>query len=291
MVNQSRTGWLSLSLLLVVLVAALVLGQLGYLQPVREALRTLLAPVQTGMTGLARGVSSVFAPAGESGDLRQYILELQAAVNRLSVENAQLVEVAQENQRLRQLLNFTRNNPWYDYRAAAVVGQKIGEDTSNFLFSIFIDVGARDGVAVGMPVITERGLVGRVTAVGPTAAEVLLIIDPASAVNARIQTTRATGLVRGNVDGSVIMERIPQGETVSPGDIVLTSGLGGNFPDKLVIGQVTEVLRRDLDMFQTARIRTTVDFAKLETVLVITKFSPSHFEEQLRVSGRGEATR
>ena len=291
MVNQSRTGWLSLSLLLIVLVAALVLGQLGYLQPTRDALRTLLAPVQTGMTGLSKGISSVFSSARGDGDVHQYLLELQATINRLSVENAQLVEIAQENQRLRQLLNFTRNNPWYEYRTAAVVGQKIGEDTSNCLFSIFIDVGARDGVAVGMPVITERGLVGRVTAVGPTVAEVLLIIDPTSAVNARIQTTRATGLVRGNVDGSVTMERIPQGETVSPGDIVLTSGLGGNFPDKLVIGQVTEVARRDLDMFQTARIRTTVDFAKLETVLVITKFNPSHFEDQLRTTESEEATR
>jgi rod shape-determining protein MreC len=65
--------------------------------------------------------------------------------------------------------------------------------------------------------------------------------------------------VRGNIDGTLTMERIPQNEKVNPGDIVLTSGLGGNFPDKLVIGQVTEVLQRDQDMFQTARIRPTVD--------------------------------
>ena len=71
---------------------------------------------------------------------------------------------------------------------------------------------------------------------------------------------------------TLTMERIPQNEKVNPGDIVLTSGLGGNFPDKLVIGQVTEVLKRDQDMFQTARIRPTVDFGKLETMLIITSF-------------------
>ena len=88
--------------------------------------------------------------------------------------------------------------------------------------------------------------------------------------------------IRGNIDGGLVMERIPQGETVSPGDIVLTSGLGGNFPDKLVIGQITEVLQRDSDMFQTARVRPTVDFGKLEEVMVIVNFTPTDFERELQ---------
>jgi rod shape-determining protein MreC len=290
MVNASRTRWLPLSLLVALLLAAALLGQLGYLQPIRGAARMVLAPLQTGLSRLATGAGDLLFGVRDVGDFRQRVLELQVEVNRLAVDNARLVEVERENQRLRQLLNFTRNNPWYDYRSAAVIGQRIGEDTSNLLFSIFVDVGARDGVAAGMPVVTDRGLVGRVTSVGPNVAQVLLIIDPASAVSGRIQTSRATGLVRGNIDGGVIMERIPQGENVSPGDIVLTSGLGGNFPDKLVIGQVTEVLRRDLDMFQTARIRTTVDFGKLETLLVITKFTPARLEDQLPAAGSQETT-
>jgi rod shape-determining protein MreC len=101
-------------------------------------------------------------------------------------------------------------------------------------------------------------------------------------VNARVQNSRVTGIVRGNIDGGLVMERIPQGETVSPGDIVLTSGLGGNFPGKLVIGQITEVSRRDSDMFQSARVRPTVDFGKLEEVLVIVAFTPTDFESELQ---------
>jgi rod shape-determining protein MreC len=237
-----------------------------------------------------RDISDVVRSARDLRDLRQRNAELQAEVNRLSVENARLTEVERENQRLRQLLNFTRSNPWYDYKAAAVVGHKIGEDTSNLLFSIFIDVGARNGVAVDMPVITDRGLVGRIVAVGPNVAEVLLLIDPASAVNARGQNSRVTGIVRGNLEGGLVMERIPQGETISPGDIVLTSGLGGNFPDKLVIGQVTEVLQRDSDMFQSARIRPTVDFGKLEEVMVIVTFTATDFERELQPPSGEEDT-
>ena len=279
--SQSGTHWLSLAVLTAVLVLVFALSQLGYLQPVQGTVRTVLSPVQAVMTNLAARAGKSAFSIRDLPDLRQRASDMQTEVNRLQVENALLAELQRENENLRQLLNFTRNNPWYDYRAAAVVGHRFGGDTSNLLFSIFIDVGARDGVAKGMPVVTDRGLVGRVTAVGPTVAEVLLIIDPGSAVNGRVVNSRATGLVRGNIDGGLLMERIPQGETISPGDIVLTSGLGGNIPDKLVIGQMTEVFHRDLDMFQSARIRPTVDFGKLETVLVITTFKSRSFDEPL----------
>ena len=108
-----------------------------------------------------------------------------------------------------------------------------------------------------------------------------MLIDPASAVNAIVQSSRTTGIVQGNIDGTLIMEQIPQNEKVNPGDIVLTSGLGGNFPDKLVIGQVTEVIQRDQDMFQSARIRPTVDFGTLELMLIITSFEPVDFEAEI----------
>lgn len=280
--SETRSGWLIIGLIGALLLLALALGQLGYLGPVRNVTRALLVPFQAGLTRVGTDASDLVRSARDLRDLRQGNAQLQAEVNRLSVENARLTEVERENERLRQLLNFTRSNPWYDYKAAAVIGHKIGEDTSNLLFSIFIDVGARDGVAVDMPVITDRGLVGRVVAVGPNVAEVLLLIDPASAVNVRVQNSRVTGIVRGKIDSGLVMERIAQGETVSPGDIVLTSGLGGNFPDKLVIGQITEVLQRDSDMFQSARIRPTVDFGKLEEVMVIVTFTPIDFERELQ---------
>jgi rod shape-determining protein MreC len=278
---ETRTRWLAISLVGALLLLGLALGQLGYLQPVRNATRALLVPFQAGLTTVGTDISGLVRSVQDLRYLRQRNAQLQAEANRLSVENARLTEVERENERLRQLLNFTRSNPWYDYKAAAVVGHKIGEDTSNLLFSIFIDVGARDGVAINMPVITDRGLVGRVVAVGPNVAEVLLLIDPVSAVNARVQNSRVTGIVRGNIDGGLVMERIPQGETISPGDIVLTSGLGSSFPDKLVIGQITEVLQRDSDIFQSARIRPTVDFGKLEEVMVIVTFA-TNFELELQ---------
>jgi rod shape-determining protein MreC len=207
--------------------------------------------------------------------------ELETLANSLMVENIRLKELERENASLRQLLNYTRNNPQFSYEASTIIARSLGRDPSNLLYFVYVDVGARDGVAENMPVITDRGLVGRVTAVGPNSAQVLLLVDPASSVNAIVQNTRLTGIVRGNLDGTLTMDRIPPNEEINPGDIVLTSGLGGNFPDKLVIGQITEILQRDQDMFQVARIRPTVDFGRLETMLVVTSFEPVDFEAEL----------
>ena len=77
------------------------------------------------------------------------------------------------------------------------------------------------------------------------------------------------------------MTYIPQSETISVGDVVLTSGMGGNYPKGLVIGQITEVEQRDIDTYQNASVRPSVNFDRLETVLVITTFEPLDMEQLL----------
>ena len=190
----------------------------------------------------------------------------------LTIENVQLKEVEAENQRLRRLLEFAKVNPGYDYRGGEVIARVIGRDPSVYLDFIMIDLGEKHGVTPGMPVVTERGLVGRITALHDTTSEVLLITDVNSAVTALIQTSRATGVVRGLAGGGLLLDQIPQDVEVHEGEIVITAGLGGNFPKNLVIGQISKVYQQDYEMFQQARVRPTVDFRNLEQVLVITNF-------------------
>lgn len=272
---------LYIGLVLALLLLGFALDRVGYLGTARTFVQSLVSPLQGALTTVAGDVSNRLEETQSLEALRARNQELEALANRLMVENVRLQEVDRENELLRQLLNYTRSNPQFNYQPTTVVGRSTGVDPTNLLYFVYVDVGARQGVAEEMPVITERGLVGRVTAVGGNSAQILLLIDPSSAVNAIIQNSRATGLVRGNIDGTIMMERIPPNETVNPGDLVLTSGLGGNFPAKLVIGQVTEVTQRDQDMFQTARIRPTVDFGKLETMLIITSFEPIDFEAEI----------
>ena len=266
-------------ILILLSLAGIALDQNEDLQPVEDLALRFVVPVQGKLASLANNISDLTQTTQDIRELRRRNEELHSLADSLMIENVRLKEVESENETLRRLLNFTQANPIHSYKAAEVKGRVIGRDPSNFLSYLIIDSGSQQGIEKGMPVVTERGLVGRITDVGSNWAKVMLIIDPSSSVNALIQTSRATGVVEGQVGGSLVMKYIPQGEEVNVNDIVLTSGLGGNFPKKLIIGQVTAVRQRDVEMFQQAYIRPTVDFNNLEIVLVITNFSPTVFED------------
>ncbi len=266
-------------ILILLSLAGIALDQNEDLLPIEDLALRFVVPVQGKLASLANNISDLTQTTQDIRELRRRNEELHSLADSLMIENVRLKEVESENETLRRLLNFTQANPIHSYKAAEVKGRVIGRDPSNFLSYLIIDSGSQQGIEKGMPVVTERGLVGRITDVGSNWAKVMLIIDPSSSVNALIQTSRATGVVEGQVGGSLVMKYIPQGETVNVNDIVLTSGLGGNFPKKLIIGQVTAVRQRDVEMFQQAYIRPTVDFNNLEIVLVITNFSPTVFED------------
>lgn len=274
---HNNSIWLFLIIILSVI--GLALNGNNQLQTARSLPLRFIVPLQERFSSAIEGVERLVRTARQVGELGRRNEELQKLVDELMIENVRLKEVEAENETLRDLLNFARAHPAYGFKAAEVKGRVIGYDPSNFLSYLTIGLDSKQGVEKDMPVVTERGLVGRITEVGPNWAKVMLIIDPSSSVNALIQSSRATGVVEGRVGGGLVMKYIPQGEEVHVGDIVLTSGLGGNFPKSLIIGQVTAVQKSDVEMFQRAYIRPTVDFDKLEIVLVITDFEP--LEESL----------
>jgi len=104
-----------------------------------------------------------------------------------------------------------------------------------------------------------------------------LLSDASSSVNAVVQSSRATGVVQGQGPGNdlLVVRYLPLGESVKVNDIILTSGIGGSFPKRLVIGQVIEVNQRDTDLFTEAIIRPSVDLTRLEYVLVMKEFTPA----------------
>ena len=268
-----------LIILVLLSLAGLALDQNEDLLPIEDLALRFVVPVQEKLTSLANSISDLTQTTQDIRELHRRNEELQGLADSLMIENVRLKEIESENETLRRLLGFTQANPTHSYKAAEVKGRVIGRDPSNFLSYLTIDSGSQQGIEKGMPVVTELGLVGRITEVGSNWAKVMLIIDPSSSVNALIQSSRATGVVEGQVGGSLVMKYIPQRDTVNVNDIVLTSGLGGNFPKMLIIGQVTAVYQRDIEMFQQADIRPTVDFNNLEIVLVITNFLPADFEK------------
>ena len=272
--TRERLRFLVPLALVLVAVVGFVLHRAGLLQPIEGLLLRIAAPIQEGVSGVSAGLGELAQTARDLRELRQRNEDLEAQNAGLLLENVRLREIETEAALLRDLLNFIQPNPSYEITGARVVGRRIAQDPSNLQRYITLDVGRGAGIERNMPVITDRGLVGRISEVGETWSRVLLIIDPQSTVNALTQSTRASGAVEGQADGSLVMRSIPQGDTVSVGDTVFTSGLGGNFPRQLLIGQIVEADRKDYELYQSASVQPTVDFDHLEAVLIITDFEP-----------------
>ena len=143
------------------------------------------------------------------------------------------------------------------------------------LKTIVIGAGTDQGVRVGQVVLAEQGVVGRVSEAGTNYAKVLLVTDSSSSVSALVQTSRASGIVRGQYGDTLVMEWILQSDPVKAGDIVVTAGLGiGNelrslYPKGLVIGTVVDVTKAEVSAYQRAVVAPAVDLRKLENVLII----------------------
>jgi rod shape-determining protein MreC len=248
-------------------------SQLGVLSPLENILSLPLQWVTGLMTDTSIAVINQSNAPQDIEALRQRNAELEEQLALIQGEVIQLREIASDYQRLANLLEYTSNRDDQEFITADV----IGVDQQSSVRSLFINKGTRDGVAVGMPVVTQLGLVGRVFNVSANTAQIQLISDQNSSVSARLQTTRAEGSVqgRGLLTGNLRMTFIPLDAEIIEGDLVVTSGLGGNFPPDIVLGQVTSIRSFEFELFQEAEVRSLIDFTTLEFVLVVTNFEPA----------------
>jgi rod shape-determining protein MreC len=264
----SRSVQTTVLFLVVAGILALALsGSLGFIS---NNFNTLLVSAQAWISTRFVVIQEFLTVPRDVVALRQRNAELEAEVSRLQAQVVQLQNSVADADALAALVNFSRSNPENSYSAASVIGR----DPSPFLRYIIIDKGSNNGLRRGMPVVTEQGLVGRVDAVISSAARIQLITDTSSAVNIRLEKAKKEAILSGTVAGDLALDLVPQDVKLEPGDLVLTSGLGGGYPPDLIIGQVLSVRKRDADLFQQAVIQPVVDFAKLKIVLIITDFRP-----------------
>ena len=269
--NPTPTRTSLQTVVLILTVAGLILLALGgYLTPVSRYVVTPLVTAQTWLASRYQAIQNLVSAPQDLTRIRQRNTELEAEVSRLESQIIDLQQQLSETRILSALVDFARVHPENRYLAASVIGR----DPSPFLQYVIINRGSDDGLRRGMPVVTQQGLVGRISKVTAGAATVQLISDAAAKVNVRIEPSRAQALLQGEITGEVSLDMIPQAAKVQVGDLVLTSGLGGNYPDNILIGQITGVRRRDYDIFQQASVQPVVDFSQLEIVLVITNFRP-----------------
>lgn len=249
-------------------IMALALG--GYLAPLSRTVVNPLVDVQTWIATRYTALRDFIIAPRDLAELRQENENLKSEIARLQTQVIQLQQENSEIQILSALVDFAKQDPAGDYVAATVIGR----DPSPFLYYILINRGSDDGLRRGMPVVTSQGLVGRIAAVTAGAARVQLISDPEMVVNVQLQSSGETAVLVGSLSGEVALDMIPQETNVEPGELILTSGLGGSYPPNILVGQVSGIRARSFDLFQTASVQPVVDLSSLDIVLVIRNFRP-----------------
>jgi rod shape-determining protein MreC len=261
-------------ILALVIIGLIVLALGGYLAPLTRVALGPLVSAQTWLSSRFLVIQNLVRSPQDMARLRQRNAELEAEVSDLQAEIIDLKQQLTETRILSALVDFARMHPENRYLAVSVIGR----DPSPFAKYVIINRGSDDGLRRGMPVVTAQGLVGRITAITANAGRVQLITDPASSVNVVLEGSGAQAVLNGSLTGELTLDMIPQSAEIQVGDLVLTSGLGGNYPPDLLVGQVTSVRSRETDLFQSAAVQPIVDFSRLEILLVIVNFQPIDIE-------------
>jgi rod shape-determining protein MreC len=268
--SRIRTRTIVAATLILIAAGILLLSVGGLSKPAQNLILRPFSSIQSWIAMRFSAIRNMLESPSDLAELRAQNAELELANAQLQQEIISLQEQLAETQILSSLLNYARSEPENRYMAANI----IGKDTSPFIRSIWMDRGSDSGIKQGMPVVTQQGLVGRVVEVFATSSRVQLITDPEIIVNVRLQSSRGDGVLAPQLSGEIWVDLIDQDVEIAPGELVLTSGLGGNYPADIPIGEVISVRKRDYDLFQQAVIQPSIDIDKLEIVLVITNFRP-----------------
>ncbi len=232
-------------------------------------LMEIFSPLQKASTFVIKTVQGTFQKYVFLVNLEKENRMLKHKIAKLQEENHRIKEMALAMERLKQLLQFREKN------SPSMIGAEvIGQDPSSWFKSVTIDKGEWDGLKKGMAVISPEGVIGQILKTAPHYATVLLITDYNSAIDSIVQRTRAKAIVEGRGENRCQLKYLLRTEEVAVGDAVVTSGLAGNFPKGLMVGEIKKVDKKGYGVFQYAELAPSVDLTKLEEVFVITEPIP-----------------
>lgn len=243
-----------------------------YLSPLDRGILTMVTPIQSAFATLARSIGHV---AGRYVDL----VHVRAQNEKLRNENehlrAELLEArrgAAESVRFQHLLGL-RNA----VAAETLVARVIAIDVSPYFRVARIQLDRGENlVSRGMPIITPEGVVGRINRVSGQTSDIMLSVDPRSAIDIVLPRTGGRGILKGKPGENgyrCTIEYLMQGEQAKEGDLAVTSGLGG-FPRDLPVGRISKIVRNSAGLTQEIEITPDVDFARLSEVLVVVAPAP-----------------
>lgn len=235
----------------------------------QSAANTVMKPAVEGTYNSSMSVKNFFQRLFALRQIDKDYAELKSKIIALELDNQFMKDLQIENDRLIDLLGYMERNPEYKYISARV----IAKDPGNWFMEFTINRGTDDGVEVDMAVANQYGLIGRVIQTTATTATVITIIDTRSAAASVVERSRDQGMVKGAIDPDsktplCHLDHLPNNADLIPGDIVLSSSLGGIFPKGVLIGEIQEVVLES-GAVAYAIVKPSVDFGHIEEILVI----------------------
>ncbi len=255
-----------MGIILVLLIAFFVaLNLSGFSKEVKNFFYLISSPIQKTFWQAGCNVSDFFEVISKNKQIKREIDELELKIKELTAENARLKELKTENEVLRGALDIGLEKE-FKLILAGAIGKDVSQDF------ILINKGSKDGVAKDFPVITQQKvLAGKIGEVYENFSKVILISDKKSSFDAKISETTIQGVVKGDGNLKLFLDLIPYEKEVKEGDLVVTTALGGIFPEGLLVGIIKEVLRSDIHPFQKAEVFPFFDLKELKTLFIITE--------------------
>jgi len=233
------------------------------------------SPVQVVITWVLDSCVSAYNNYVYLWETRKHNEDLLNENRKLLTTIVNLRETQEENRRLRRLLSFKE-----DFKLDTVVARVIARDVTTEFRAIRINRGESHGIQKDMPVVTSSGIVGRVFRTTNKTADVITVLDLLSAVDIIVKRSRVRGIIEGFTEDVAQMKFALRTDDILPGDLLISSGLGGIFPKGVSVGRVSKVQKKPYGISQFVEVEPSVDFSRLEEVLIITRFpsSPVHLE-------------
>ena len=261
---RQRTAVLFIAVVLghIILISAQVNSRAGV--PLLEVVTFgAFAEVQRGAAGVTGSIRDAWSGYGNLRGVRAENDALKRQLGELQVQFQQERARAERARQLERLLGFQQ-----DLRVETIPASVIGASASLEFRGITIDRGSNTSVTANMAVIAPTGLVGRVVTPTQHASKVQLMIDRNAAAGALVERSRAQGIVIGSGEDMLRMDFVAATADVKVGDTIVTSGVDGIYPKGFVIGKVEEVDNGN-GIYKAIRVRPSVDFNRLEEVLVV----------------------
>lgn len=269
--KNSRTGKIGIIITIIILTGLVIItnvdvSKFSYAEGIANK---LVMPIQNGLTYLKNKIEKNTTFFDNINNLQNENKNLKEQNKELSEKLSELQIVKAENKTLREYANLADQYTEYTTVPAYIINR----DLSNLSSTIVINVGEEHGVKENMPVVSAEGVVGHIISTTKNTSKVQPIIDSSSSISAVMNISRDNVIVKGelNSDNKLRATYISSDADLILNDEVETSGLGGIYPKGLKVGKLIEIVEGSNITEKYGIIETTVDFSKLETVLVIIK--------------------